>query len=134
MDAINAYLIDDSDIDLVMAERYLKRIDNVGSIKTFTDPTKAITEIHSNLNKGGDLPDLILLDIIMPEMDGFELIDELDEMITDDFQPHVFIISSTNLKRHFEDFEKQRISKTFLTKPLKEDMLKALISKHFPTD
>jgi putative two-component system response regulator len=57
-------LVDDSDVHLVIAENILK-----GKYETIT--AKSGKEALSLLSKGL-VPNLILLDILMPEMDGWE--------------------------------------------------------------
>ena len=79
-------IIDDEISFLNIFETLLK---NAGfEIKTFSDPKTAVKEIIY------EKPDLILLDIAMPEMDGFEVFEHLKK----DFQENIpKIIFLTNL-------------------------------------
>ena len=59
------FAVDDNDVNLLAAEKALSK-----QYRTYTLPSAAdMFELLDNIT-----PDLILLDILMPEMDGFEAI------------------------------------------------------------
>jgi DNA-binding NarL/FixJ family response regulator len=62
------FLIDDSRIDLFITKKFLQRHRVSDAIRLFENPTEALAAIESKEN----LPDIILLDIKMPELDGFQ--------------------------------------------------------------
>lgn len=64
---LNVLIVDDNAVNLTLFRHLLKRVDDVESI-CFDDPTKAIEWCRVNE------PDLVLLDYMMPEMDGLEFI------------------------------------------------------------
>ena len=129
---LSVVAIDDSEIDVLVLKKVLSGVSEIGEVTIYQKPQEALEIISRNANEDGSGPDLILLDIMMPEMDGFEWLDELEDLIESDYKPVIFILSSTNLKRHHEDFQKQHISQELITKPLDLDQLKELIAKHFP--
>ena len=63
-------IVDDSSINIYMVERSLKKETDAEFITT-TDPTKAIELIRDTH------PDVILLDVMMPEISGLEILEEL---------------------------------------------------------
>ena len=66
---MNAVIIDDAKNSIEAIQAKLeRRCPQVKVIATFTDPLQAIEEL-TVIN-----PDIIFLDIEMPQMDGFELI------------------------------------------------------------
>lgn len=130
--ALNVYLIDDSIADSLITEQRLKKHPRINNIRSFNDPQEALDDILYLMESKQALPDIIILDIIMPEFDGFDFIDELDEHIDESFTSKLFILSSTTFRSHFEDFEKQRLSTDMLVKPLSTQDLDNLINKHFP--
>lgn len=131
---LSVVAIDDSEIDALVLKKVLSGVSEIGEVTIYQKPQEALEIISRDANKDGSGPELILLDIMMPEMDGFEWLDELEDLIESDYKPVIFILSSTNLKRHHEDFQKQHISQELLTKPLDLDQLKDLIKKHFPEE
>ncbi|MCR4946253.1 MAG: response regulator [Lachnospiraceae bacterium] len=68
-------VVDDDSINLQLAERFLGKNDfrviKYNSGREFVDRVS-----------DGEIPDLVLLDIMMPEMDGFETLRRLKELIT----------------------------------------------------
>lgn len=60
-------IVDDNETNLTLFRHLLKKMDNVESIG-FTDPIEAISWATTHE------PDLVLLDYLMPGMDGFEFI------------------------------------------------------------
>jgi len=63
-------LVDDSDVHLMIAENILKEKYNVTTAKSGKDALAL-------LSKSGLVPDLILLDVLMPDMDGWEVYNKI---------------------------------------------------------
>jgi DNA-binding response OmpR family regulator len=99
--------------------------DNGFEVDTFNDPTLALDNYKANFY------DLMILDIMMPKMDGFELYIKIREK-----DPKVKICFLTAIATFNEEFRKTRLvlGKTinedyFIHKPIKtEDLVKKLTS------
>jgi DNA-binding response OmpR family regulator len=68
----NKVILIEDDLDLAEIYRLKMSLENIEAI-VVSDPTKAI----ESLNK--EIPDLILLDIMMPEINGFELFEQIKQ-------------------------------------------------------
>lgn len=112
-------LIDDDDIHLMTAELFLK--DEYEVIKT-----KSGNEALEYLNGGESVPNLILLDIVMPDMDGWGVLKKIKTIEKLKNTPVAFLTSIVS------DAEKQRALKMgiadFITKPFNMTILKNRIS------
>jgi CheY-like chemotaxis protein len=135
LDNKKVLLIDD-DVVVNKVNKYL--IESTGVfdvIESKTAPQEAIEYINDLLDKNQKIPGLIIVDISMPEIDGFEFIDLLDELFEEkEFEemPVFLILSSSNFKRDFEQFDKTPAVKKFLSKPLeKEEFEKVLAELDF---
>jgi CheY-like chemotaxis protein len=79
------------------------------------------------------LPELILLDINMPVMNGFEFLRAFREMAdANNIPPPVIIIltTSTNV-RDFDQLKDYEEVEVYLSKPLTEENLQFIIDTHF---
>jgi CheY-like chemotaxis protein len=67
-------LIDDNEIDLLLHERLITLQQISRTVISFTSANKALEFLSSNISLHRIPPTIILLDIQMPEMDGFEFL------------------------------------------------------------
>jgi len=110
-------LVDDDEIHLLAAKSMLM---NEYTIFTANSGKKALELIYKRFN-----PDLIILDIIMPEMDGWETFHRLKAISFLYGTPIAFLTSlhGTNDKKHAQELG----AADFITKPLdKEALLKSI--------
>ena len=125
-------LIDDSNAVNRRNESMLRARGLFDNILKYSNPKLAIESIKSE----GNLPDIIFLDLQMPEMDGFNFLDqyiELEGVVETDYKPLIVIVSD---HLGFENFDKSKYYKTYgvlehIKKPVdKEDVLN-LLEEHF---
>jgi len=79
---MNCIIVDDDKLSCKLLEGYVNKYSSLNLIGVFNDPVSA----RNALSAQKDI-DLILLDVKMPEMDGFDLIGSLDH------PPNVIIVS-----------------------------------------
>jgi DNA-binding response OmpR family regulator len=119
-------LVVDDEADLTMLsalalEYYGFKVD------TFTDPQEAL----SNYKPG--YYDLVILDIKMPKMDGFQLYDEIKNK---DHKAKVCFLTASEL--YYEEFRKREynaIDKTlFIQKPIQNEELLKEVNRRISSD
>lgn len=111
-------LVDDNIDNIQLAKTLLRKQDFI--IKSFTSGKMAIEETSSIM------PDLILLDIMMPEVDGFEVCKALKKNdITKDI-PIVFLSARNDVETIVEGFNIGGAD--YVTKPFKQQELIARIN------
>jgi CheY-like chemotaxis protein len=69
-------LVDDDDVFVFLTTRMLEKYKLVDLIKIFDNGYDAIVYIRENLDNIEALPDIILLDLSMPIMDGWQFLEE----------------------------------------------------------
>lgn len=68
-------IVDDEPVDRFIAEQTVLRTSEEGwRVISFPSTTKALNFMSFNIAHGGTLPDVILLDLLMPDLDGFEFL------------------------------------------------------------
>lgn len=65
------YLIDDDVMYHYIAERIIESADVTGNVFAYSNGREAIEAIEKNIESTEQLPDMILLDLMMPVMDGW---------------------------------------------------------------
>ena len=115
---------DEADLTLLCA---LALEYNGFKVDTFTDPRKAL----SNYKPG--YYDLIILDIMMPNMDGFELYDEIKQK--DQKAKICFLTASELYYKEFREKEYNAIDKAlFIQKPIQNEELLKEVNRRISSD
>jgi CheY-like chemotaxis protein len=120
-------IIDDTEVERYISNRILKKYNFAKEIVEFARASEAIKFLEGNKDNLQHLNILILLDIHMPLMDGFEFLEETNELL-EVFKENcnVIIYSSS-----FDDADHKRaldnrLIKTFIRKPLNEAKLREI--------
>lgn len=127
-------LIDDNETSNFLNERLLKRMDLTDHIQVVTNGKQALDYLGKICREPGQhiKPELILLDINMPVLDGFEFL-ELFQQLDAHFRQGIRIamLSTSN---HPQDTGKASEYQAFyLTKPLTIEKMESLLDGLFPT-
>ena len=117
------FVVDDNDINLSMAKESLKE-----QYRVMTMPSAA--KMFMLLEK--ITPDLILLDIEMPEMDGFEALSRLKNNDSLSQIPVIFLTAMTDAAVEVRGFQMGVID--FITKPFSAPVLINRIKTHLDID
>lgn len=120
---LNFFLIDDSAFDLFIYEKLLIKSGITDSVKTFNSARDALKHL---INQADTLPDsIILLDLQMPDMNGFEFIDEFDTLpLLLQGKVRIFMLSSTIDTRDIDKAKASQHIIDLLPKPLEIATLK----------
>lgn len=116
---IDTVCIIDDDPICVYGTKILLNHNNFVSanIMVFEDGYEALTNLTSYLKNGQPMPDIILLDLNMPVMNGWEFLDKFQEM-TFEKKPKVFIVSSHFDQAEIDKGKSYELVCDFISKPL----------------
>jgi two-component system, NarL family, nitrate/nitrite response regulator NarL len=118
-------LIDDSDIDLFIQRRFLEVYNFSEQLLQYKSAEEALDWLKAL--DGEPAPDIIFLDLNMPEIDGFEFLKDFNTLpshITDKSKI-VVLTSSNSMKDRDQAFENKNVIQ-FITKPLKQTDIEEL--------
>ncbi len=119
-------LLDDNQIDLMVSTRLLQSWFVNAEVTSFNNTTDALEFFGKNKNNLSVLPTVVLLDLIMPRLDGFQVVDELERILIN-IPFKIFLLSSTINDADFDKAKENRWVQTILSKPLEVDVLSGLI-------
>jgi CheY-like chemotaxis protein len=121
------FLVDDDDV-----ANYINSVtisDFAENIRIFCDGKEVWDYFTSEVDAASTLPDLILLDINMPHMDGFEFLEAFCRMNNERFKNIPFIMLSSSVRA--DDKKKAleyQVVKAYIAKPLTEELVMQYIT------
>lgn len=127
----NICIIDDDKIYTYGVKKIIKNHLPDNNVSTYENGIEALEAFKTLISNGNELPELILLDIDMPEMNGWDFLRQF-ESIRSELSQHidVFVISSRvrESKQELYKIEWNQQVKDFIQKPVHVDALKKLLS------
>lgn len=113
------FLIDDEPIFNLISSKVISRSGWEGDVRIFISAKSALDVITRQITDGGDLPDLIFLDIRMPDMDGFAFLEELKTLPEEPIAKiSIYMLTSSLDQRDIVRSKFFHSVKGFLSKPL----------------
>lgn len=117
---IKLMLIDDSDISLFVTQHILQKLNFKGESILMPSGFSALNYIKENIELTEILPDIIILDIEMPILNGWEFIDELSKIKGNIPKIiNIFVLSSFLFTEKCEEYTKKQLISGYISKPLK---------------
>jgi CheY-like chemotaxis protein len=118
-------LVDDNQADNMIHRRILQKMNIAKNVVDFLYAEDALAYLKSPEGKDADL---IFLDINMPQMNGFEFLDEFKKLKTDpDDLPAVIMLSTLNPNWDEDASQNYPLIKHFFTKPLTEKFVNSIL-------
>src|ERR1700733_812315 len=123
-----AGLIDDDQIYQLVMRRTIEQSGGISSILQLYDGEEAINYFRQKYNTSEGLPDLILLDINMPFMDGWQFLDEFIKIpFKSDYKKTIFIISSSSTSEDLNKARSYSVVSGYHVKPITKDKFEEIL-------
>lgn len=115
-------IIEDDEVFIFLHEHVMRNADPDGEIISMKSSLHAVDYINDLISKGEKAPDCILLDLNMPEMNGFEFLEYCKSLLSDFFRnTHIYIVTSSL----YESDKTKALSYPFLTDFKEKPLTKA---------
>lgn len=122
-------IIDDDPIFIYSTKRIMKEIDFCEEIIVFNNGQEAIDGLRKISQLGTKLPEVIFLDINMPVMTGWEFLDEVIKLPTNNLEKTlIFIISSSVDPRDLEKVKNYDYVNNYILKPITPNDLEDVLN------
>lgn len=126
-----AVLVDDDSITNYLNEELIKELGITDKVKVFENGNSALAYIYENCIKRKKCPELILLDINMPVMDGFEFLKVFNSLEFENKENiKIIMLTTSSNSKDFEQAKRLKV-KDYITKPLTPEKLMPVFQKHF---
>lgn len=126
-----ALLIDDDSINNFINERLLKKLNIADQVKVVLNGEEAIKYISQRCSENHPCPELILLDINMPVMDGFEFLKEYKNLDFNGKSSIVIIMLTTSTNPNDTERLNDSGASGYVNKPLTEQKLLDIMKQYF---
>lgn len=113
--AKHTLVVDDDPIVLFLLKKLMQRTKFSEDVEYYEHSLSAIEALRQTYHKGGQY--IILLDINMPEMNGWEFLEELSSFASVD-NTYVFIITSSTNEDDAEKAAKDPFVRELIHKPI----------------
>ena len=124
-------LVDDDQISNFLTTSLLKRSGLAKNISISLDGKEAMNLLQKRAATKEPFPDLILLDINMPDMNGFEFLEAFRSLRNCPYHPVIAILTTSQNYQDIESLKNFPEVEVFLNKPLYEEDLQFLLSEYF---
>lgn len=120
------FLVDDDDVFNYMNEAIIQMVHPGTTVRIFKSGEDVVRHIENDPDFVA--PDLMFLDIRMPHMDGFALLDYMEQQPVDLFQnTHLHMLSSTLDEKDTLRTKNNPRIQSLLSKPLSTDLVADLL-------
>jgi CheY-like chemotaxis protein len=121
-------IIDDDKIYRFTTEKYIKMLKLANHVTTFSDGEEALEYLKENALEDKNLPDIILLDVNMPIMDGWDFAKEFAKLKPRPVKAiTLYMVTSSIDERDRKKAEKINAIHDFIIKPISEEQLVQLV-------
>ncbi len=121
-------IIDDEEINQFILTTIIKNLNSEIKILSFNNGEVALNAIKQLLDSNEDMPDIILLDLNMPVMGGWQFMDEYVKLHIGT-KTAIYIITSSSSPDDKKKAKTYSEISDYLTRPIATNTLKEIIEK-----
>jgi len=125
---MNVWIIDDDLVSRFATQYGVKQFANATKVAIFDSAFEVLLHVKQNSFSNQELPDIMLLDLVMPEMNGWEFLKELKKIGKIKKNMRIYILSA------FSNYKDRTLAKEhplvhgYFDKPLSRVSIEAIFS------
>lgn len=116
--APTVWIIDDDLVSQFATEYCIRQANGTATVKSFDKASESLKSFADCIKKGNGIPHVILLDLVMPEMDGWEFLSEIEKMVGWEDKVNVYIISAFAKSKDRDLAKSHTLVQGYFDKPL----------------
>lgn len=116
----STFIIDDDPIFVLLFKKIIEKSERFNKVQNFPDGQFAIEELLKIHQEGSVLPDIIFLDLNMPNIDGWQFLEEIQKYNFIN-KLTIYIVSSSIDSHEIERAKQYQCVKNFISKPITFD-------------
>lgn len=126
----NFIIIDDSRLDCFIAEKIIQNSGTYSSVKSYMEATEAYEAIKNGLIGDDSIITIIILDIQMPVMNGFQFVEVFEKLPQETQSKFAIFLFSSSINEN----DKNRLDNypsiiRFYSKPISKDTVAQMIEQ-----
>ena len=128
----NIMLVDDEEMTNLQNKHIIDKSEVAEKVTVIPSTINALQVIRVRLNSGGELPELILLDIMMPTMNGWQFVEEFCRLVDQkNCKTKIIMLTSGPVELKNSASKKYCRISGYKIKPFTDEMLHDIIAEYF---
>ncbi len=124
----NVFVVDDDKVHHFIIKMLLEKNNIQTKTSFFENGYEALNELKFKLHNGENPPDLILLDINMPVLDGWQFLEEFNEIKKHILKEiTIYVVTSSDDYFNADKIEEYKsVIKSYYVKPMTSEVIKSI--------